>query len=62
MLELSKKILEKVSFDQVLFYKELKKALSWITSKEEIQKLKEWCLNEFGQSHPLVLQRVFVEV
>ncbi|MCE3295284.1 MAG: hypothetical protein K0R65_998 [Crocinitomicaceae bacterium] len=62
MLELSKKILEKVSFDQVLFYKELKKALSWITSKEEIQKLKDWCLREFGQSHPLVLQRVFVEI
>lgn len=62
MLELSKKTLEKVSFDQVLFYKELKKALKWITSTEEIQKLKDWCLREFGQSHSLVLQRVFVEI
>ncbi|MFN5416113.1 MAG: hypothetical protein ACK5B9_03590 [Flavobacteriia bacterium] len=60
MLELSKNILRKVSFDHALFYKELKKALKWINSADELRKLKEWCLAEFGQSHELVLQRVFV--
>lgn len=62
MLELSKKILEKVSFDQVLFYKELKKAFSRVNTAEEVQKLKDWCLSEFGQSHSMIIQRVFIEV
>lgn len=62
MLELSKNILKKVSFDHALFYKELRKALKWINSADEIKKLKDWCLSEFGQSHRLVLQRAFVNV
>lgn len=61
MLELSKNILRKVSFDHALFYKELSKALKWLQNTEEIQKLKEWCMLEFGQSHRLILQKVFVE-
>jgi hypothetical protein len=62
MLELSKKILKTVSFDVNLFHKELKKAISWIENKEDLIKLKEWCLKEFGQApHNLVLQRVFIQ-
>lgn len=61
MLELSKKILKRVSFDINLFHKELLKSISWMQNKEDIQKLKEWCLQEFGNSHPLILQKVFRE-
>ena len=43
MLELCKEILVKVSFDKVLFQKELSKALKWIKS-DEIDGFKEWCL------------------
>ena len=38
MIELTKKILTKVSFDAKLFQKELNKALKWINDAEEIQK------------------------
>ncbi|MES2588916.1 MAG: hypothetical protein V4622_08050 [Bacteroidota bacterium] len=61
MLELSKNILKKVSFDVNLFQKELKKALVWIQNKDDIAKFREWCLKEFGKSHQLVLQKVFVK-
>lgn len=60
MVELSKKILMKVSFDPHLFQKELSKALRWITDGEEINKLKEWCHKEFGRKYPLILQKAFV--
>lgn len=60
MVELSKKILMKVSFDPKLFQKELFKALTWINDKEEIKKLREWCHVEFGRKYPLILQKAFV--
>ncbi len=41
MLEYTKMILEKVSFDSKLLKKELKKSLRYI-SKEEYRHLKEW--------------------
>jgi hypothetical protein len=46
MLEHSKKILKQVSFDRLLFKKELLKALKWIKS-EEVLVLKTWCLATF---------------
>ena len=61
MLELSKNILRKVSFDHALFYKELKKALSWIQNQEDLKMLRDWCIQEFGQTHRFVLQEVFVD-
>lgn len=60
MVELSKKILTKVSFDPKLFQKELIKALKWINDKDEIQKLRDWCQKEFGRKYPLILQQAFV--
>lgn len=49
MLEYSKLILEKVSFDTYLFQKELKKSLSFL-SPEEINDLMVWVkLNFEGQ-------------
>jgi hypothetical protein len=58
MLELCKEILTKVSFDKILFQKELKKALSWLKS-EEIAGFKDWCLSTFGGTHPEVLKVAF---
>lgn len=60
MLELAKKILQKVSFDPYLFKKELLKAISRLESKEDIRKLKEWCLLNFSTNYPLILQEAFV--
>ena len=48
MLELSKKILHKVSFDKQLFKKELKKNLYWLNKKDR-NSLKIWCLSAFSQ-------------
>lgn len=58
MLELCKEILIKVSFDKVLFQKELSKAISWIKS-EELDGFKEWCLKTFGKKYPKILQTEF---
>jgi len=48
MLEFCKSVLSKVSFDRALFAKELKKRVRWL-KKSEIQNLKDWCLNRYGE-------------
>jgi hypothetical protein len=58
MLELSKKILEKVSFDHSLFRKELRKSLKWIDPKERMV-LKAWCLTTFGAGYSDIVTEVF---
>jgi len=47
MLEYSKLILEKVSFDAHLFEKELLKAVKQLL-KEEVKELMKWCEIKFG--------------
>jgi hypothetical protein len=47
VLEYSKMILEKVSFDARLFKKELRKALRWV-SKEEMRPLILWCRQKYN--------------
>jgi hypothetical protein len=59
MLELSKKILLKVSFDKYLFQKELYKALKWIKDSSELQIFRDWCLIEFGDLYPQVIKKAF---
>jgi hypothetical protein len=59
MLELTKHILTKVSFDASLFQKELKKALKWLTDAEEIRTFKEWCITEFGNRFPGIIKNAF---
>jgi len=59
MLELGKKILSVVSFDQALFQKELNKAIRSLKSAEDLKKLKEWCIKEFGKKHPLIIRQAF---
>ncbi|MDA8858110.1 hypothetical protein N9I30_02050 [Flavobacteriales bacterium] len=55
MLEFTKKILRKVSFDKILFKKELSKSARWL-SKEEVITLKIWALTTFSQYKNTILE------
>mgnify|MGYP001426349954 CR=1 FL=1 len=55
MLEFSKKILSKVSFDKKLFKKELSKRIRWL-SKKEVLNLKIWALSTFAQYKNIILE------
>ena len=55
MLELSKKILSKVSFDKSLFKKELSKSVRWL-NKREVITLKIWALTTFSQYKNTILE------
>ncbi len=58
MLEFSKEVLQKVSFDKNLFRKELAKAAQWV-KKEERKILMTWCLATFGHQYRDVILEVF---
>jgi hypothetical protein len=62
MLELTKKILVNVSFDRILFQKELNKAIKWISDTEELKTFKLWCIVEFGATYPKIVSRAFTRV
>ena len=55
MLEFSKKILSKVSFDKKLFRKELHKCATWLNNKEGIS-LKIWALTTFAGYKEIILE------
>jgi hypothetical protein len=55
MLEFSKKVLNKVSFDKNLFKKELQKSINWL-SKKEMSHLKIWTLATFSQYKGVILE------
>lgn len=61
MLDLYKEILLKVSFDKLLFQKELNKAIKWMSNKEDEKSLKKWCLSKFGKEYQEVIRIAFVE-
>lgn len=61
MFELSKLILQRVSFDPVLFRKELRKAVRWIR-QEEINNFRNWCLTTFGATYGDVIEETFARV
>lgn len=61
MFELSKNILEKVSFDKALFRKELMKAIKWLKPDEKTL-LKVWCLGTFGHIYKNEIMEVFRNV
>lgn len=61
MLDLSKKILQKVSFDKTLFRKELIKAIKWVQPNEKTI-LKVWCLATFGNEYQKEILEVFGNV
>ena len=61
MYELSKQILQKVSFDKLLFKKELSKAIKWLKPKERML-LYAWCLTTFGHIYKETILDVFKSV
>lgn len=61
MYELSKQILEKVSFDRKLFRKELQKAVNWLKPDEKML-LKVWALSTFGHMYHDEIMEVFKQV
>ena len=58
MLEYVKLILLKVSFDKMLFEKELIKGLKMLHA-EEVMHLKQWCSERFNDMHLLIINRAF---
>ncbi|NNF01768.1 MAG: hypothetical protein HKN22_03720 [Bacteroidia bacterium] len=58
MLEYTKEVLSKVSFDKRLFSKELRKAVKWL-KKEERSALMLWCITTFGHQYSDVISDVF---
>ena len=56
MLEYSKIILTKVSFNTALFEKELVKALNILTNTEKV-KILNWCKNKFSHSQQSILEK-----
>lgn len=58
MLEFCKKVLTNVSFDRVLFTKELHKAIKWV-NKEDLTSLKDWCVSQFGARYGDVIDDSF---
>ena len=55
MFEYTKQILTKVSFDRILFKKELIKALR-VLQKDERRLLKVWCLGTFAAYSGIVVE------
>ena len=61
MYEMTKHILEKVSFDKTLFRKELMKARKFL-KKDELLLLRLWCLTTFGHLYKDVIQEALDRV
>lgn len=58
MLKYTKTVLQKVSFNKILFKKELQKSLRWLR-KDEIIVLQTWCVLNFGSMYMDVINEVF---
>ncbi|MEZ5104679.1 MAG: hypothetical protein R2757_09310 [Draconibacterium sp.] len=61
MLEYAKVILPKVSFSKELFRKELIKCINWV-DKSEVQDLRIWCIKNFRELYPDVLDEAFSDI
>lgn len=59
MIEYAKVILPKVSFSRQLFKKELIKCVNWVESPEDLNELRKWCDENFGEMYPEILNEVF---
>jgi hypothetical protein len=59
MLNYVKTVLTKVSFDALLFEKELRKAIKMLIA-DEISELRNWCYTRFGSEYEAILNRCFV--
>jgi hypothetical protein len=58
MLEFKKRILMKVSFDLMLFEKELRKAIKWLQKEESIE-LRNWCYQQFSKTYWPIVDRCY---
>ena len=58
MLEYTKLVLKKVSFNRELFSKELKKSIQWL-KKEEVNLLRSWCMLTYGDIYGDVISESF---
>lgn len=61
MLEHQKKVLQNVSYNPDLFYKELVKSINWLPS-HEVFKLYSWVKLKFGATHYHVIKKAFALV
>lgn len=61
MLEYSKTVLSKVSFDRNLFEKELIKSIKKLIG-DELKSLKMWCYKKFGKIYSAILDRHFGQI
>lgn len=61
MLEMTKLVLQRVSFDSRLFKKELVKALKWL-KKEEALALQAWCIATFGSQYANLIHEVYQSI
>jgi hypothetical protein len=60
MLEFSKTILEKVSFSEYLFSKELRKLIIYLgDDNDSIKQLQQWCYENYGRQFPSVFTKAF---
>ena len=59
-LDYAKLILVKVSFNQFLFEKELRKAIATLLPYE-VKSLEEWCYLNFGDMYETTLQHCFTK-
>ena len=59
MLNYVKTVLTKVSFDALLFEKELRKAIKLLIA-DELNELRRWCYTRFGSEYEAILNRCFV--
>jgi hypothetical protein len=62
MIEYAKVILPKVSFSRELFHKELIKSVNWVENPNDLNELREWCDENFGEIYPEILSKVFSTV
>ncbi len=58
MLDYVKIILQKVSFNEYLFEKELRKSLQTLL-REDILELKKWCYENYSESYLQILNQHF---
>lgn len=59
MLDFVKKILQKVSFDPLLFEKELKKGIRNLVDPQDVLKLQRWCSQNFSTKYPTIINSSF---
>lgn len=60
MLDFCKEVLTKVSFDRLLFRKELEKAIQWLrNNKEDLLHFRQWCLDKFGGHYADIIAMSF---